>query len=166
MTHIHSSTSTPTALISGITLFCSLLITACTPPTEDSPAGFVLPPGDAMAGQTTFAALGCISCHQVDGVSFTATGIMQPERIIQLGGAQPKAKTYGQLVTAIIHPNAAILQTDPQYVDPDGNTLMPDYTQMMTVQQMTDLVTFLQEHYDIVVPEYDPHTMGYPYPYR
>ena len=119
-----------------------------------------------MAGQTTFAALGCINCHQVDGVSFTATGIMQPERIIQLGGEQPKAKTYGQLVTAIIHPNADILKKDPQYVDPDGNTLMPDYTQMMTVQQMTDLVTFLQDHYDIMVPDYDPQTMGYPYPYR
>jgi mono/diheme cytochrome c family protein len=119
-----------------------------------------------MAGQTTFAALGCINCHQVDGVSFTATGLMQPERIIPLGGEQPKAKTYGQLVTAIIHPNAAILKDDPDFVDSEGNTLMPDYTQMMTVQQMTDLVTFLQAHYDIKVPAYDPQSMGYPYPYR
>jgi len=119
-----------------------------------------------MAGQTTFAALGCISCHQVDGVSFTATGTIQPELIVQLGGEQPMAKTYGQLVTAIIHPNAAILQNDPQYLDSEGNSLMPDYTQSMTVQQMTDLVTFLQAHYDIMVPEYDPQTMGYPYPYR
>ena len=165
MTHTHPTPLAPSALIGGITLFCCLLFTSCAP-TENSPEGFILPPGDAMAGQTTFAALGCINCHQVDGVSFTATGIMQPERIIQLGGEQPKAKTYGQLVTAIIHPNADILKKDPQYVDPDGNTLMPDYTQMMTVQQMTDLVTFLQDHYDIMVPDYDPQTMGYPYPYR
>jgi hypothetical protein len=40
---------------------------------------------------------------------------------------------------------------------------MPDYTKVMNVQQMTDIVTFLQEHYDIVTPTYDPQGIGYPY---
>jgi hypothetical protein len=44
-----------------------------------------------------------------------------------------------------------------------GDSLMPDYTQLMTVQQMTDLVTFLQEHYDIDAPVYAPQGLGYPY---
>jgi L-cysteine S-thiosulfotransferase len=151
------------ALIGGIALLCSLLITSCKP-KENSPVGFVLPPGDAMAGQTTFAALGCIHCHQVDDVSFTAKGgKMAPDLIVTIGGTQPKVKTYGQLVTAIIHPNADILRDDTRYVDVNGKSLMPDYTRTMTVQQMTDIVTFLQEHYDITLPNYDTQIIGYPY---
>lgn len=160
--HSTSPTTTQT-LISATALFCGLLIVACTP-KEDSPTGFILPPGNAMTGQTTFAALGCISCHKVEGVSFTASETIKPDLIVTLGGPQLRVKTYGQLVTAIIHPNADILKKDERYVDATGQSLMPDYTQMMTVQQMTDLVTFLQEHYEIVQPVYDPHNFGYPYP--
>lgn len=166
MKRLHTNIMASTACISGIALLCSLLISACSP-KEDSPKGFILPPGDSMAGQTTFAALGCVNCHTVDGVSFTdSSRLFKPELIVPLGGSQPLAKTYGQLVTAIIHPNAAILQENKDYVDADGNSLMPDYTEVMTVEQMTDLVTFLQDHYDIEIPEYDPnfptHLYGYP----
>lgn len=149
------------ALIGGMALSCVLLITSCAP-KKNSPVGFILPPGDAMVGQTTFAALGCIHCHQVDGVSFTASGgEMAPDLIVTLGGTQPKAKTYGQLVTAIIHPDADILRGDSRYVDASGKSLMPDYTRTMTVQQMTDLVTFLQEHYEIELPDYETQIIGY-----
>lgn len=153
--------TTPTkALVSGIAVLCALLIASCTP-KEDSPRGFILPPGDAMAGQSAFAALGCIHCHKVDGVSFTDSGgDLAPELIVPIGGTKLKVKTYGQLVTAVIHPNASILEDDPRYVDANGNSLMPDYRQTMTVQQMTDIVTFLQEHYDVVVPDYDPNLLG------
>jgi L-cysteine S-thiosulfotransferase len=150
------------SLISGIALISGLLIVSCAP-KEDSPTGFILPPGDAMTGQTTFAALGCINCHKVDGVSFTGSDEIQSELIVTLGGKQPRVKTYGQLVTAIIHPNAAILKNDERYMNTQGDSLMPDYTQLMTVQQMTDLVTFLQEHYDIDAPVYAPQGLGYPY---
>jgi L-cysteine S-thiosulfotransferase len=150
------------SLISGIALISGLLIVSCAP-KEDSPTGFILPPGDAMTGQTTFAALGCINCHKVDGVSFTGSDEIQSELIVTLGGKQPRVKTYGQLVTAIIHPNAAILKNDERYMNTQGDSLMPDYTQLMTVQQMTDLVTFLAEHYDIDAPVYAPQGLGYPY---
>ena len=158
----NTSLISTTSLISALILLCGLLITACTP-KENSPAGFILPPGDAMTGQTTFAALGCIACHKVDGVSFTASDTIKPNLVVTLGGQQLRVKTYGQLVTAIIHPNANIFKNDESYTDAEGNSLMPDYTQMMTVRQMTDLVTFLQEHYDIAAPVlYDPYSFGYP----
>ena len=150
------------SLISGFALISGLLIVSCAP-KEDSPTGFILPPGDAMTGQTIFAALGCINCHKVDDVSFTGSDEIQSELIVTLGGKQPRVKTYGQLVTAIIHPNAAILKNDERYMNTQGDSLMPDYTQLMTVQQMTDLVTFLQEHYDIDAPVYAPQGLGYPY---
>jgi hypothetical protein len=151
-------------LIGGVALLSSLLILSCSP-KENSPAGFILPPGYTISGQTTLAALGFINCHKVNGVSFTANAPVQSDLIVTIGGPQPRVKTYGQLVTAIIHPNAAILRNDGRYVDANGDSLMPDYTQMMAIQQMTDLVTFLQEHYDIINPVYDPHSFTYPYPY-
>ena len=162
MNHPYITHKLTTALISGIALLSGLLIVSCAP-KEDSPTGFILPPGDAMTGQTTFVALGCVNCHKVDGVSFTGSDEIQSELIVKLGGKLPKVKTYGQLVTAIIHPNAAIFKNDERYMNTQGDSLMPDYADLMTVQQMTDLVTFLQEHYDIAAPVYDPQGLGYPY---
>lgn len=162
MKHPHTIAWAGEALIGGITLFCVLLLASCAP-KNDSPQGFILPPGDAMKGQTTFAAVGCVNCHQVEGATFTdAGGDLAAELIVTIGGTQPKVKTYGQLVTAIIHPNADILQNNPSYVDAEGKSLMPDYTRSMTVQQMTDLVTFLQDHYEIELPEFDPYQTIYP----
>ncbi|MDG1242650.1 MAG: c-type cytochrome [Opitutae bacterium] len=162
MNHKQITRKRTTALISGIALLCGLLIVSCAP-TEDSPTGFILPPGDAMTGQTTFAALGCIHCHTVDGVSFTSNDDIPPKMIVKLGGKLPRVKTYGQLVTSVIHPSATILKKAEQHIDAQGDSLMPNYADLMTVQQMTDLVTFLQEHYDVATPVYDPQGLGYPY---
>ena len=162
MNHPYITHKLTTALISGIALLSGLLIVSCAP-KEDSPTGFILPPGDAMTGQTTFVALGCVNCHQVDGVSFTGSDDIPSELIVKIGGKLPRVKTYGQLVTAIIHPNAAIFKNDERYMNTQGDSLMPDYADLMTVQQMTDLVTFLQGHYDIAAPVYDPQGLGYPY---
>lgn len=163
MKHLQKTTMPSQALIGGIALCCVLLIASCSP-KEESPSGFILPPGDIIAGQTTFSAIGCVNCHKVEGVTFTDDGgYFAPELIVPLGGPQQRVTTYGQLVTAVIHPNAAILQNNTRYMDADGNSLMPNYSQTMTVQQMTDLVTFLQEHYEIERPVYDPHILNYQY---
>ncbi len=150
--------------ISALILICGLLIAACSPEKKDSPTGFILPPGDAMKGQTTFVALGCISCHKVDGVSFTTNDTISSDLIVTLGGKQRRVKTYGQLVTAIIHPDSSIYKGDERYVDEQGKSLMPNYVEVMTVQQMTDLVTFLSEHYEKVdPPQYNYNDPFYPY---
>ena len=146
------------ALIVCISLFLVSKI-----PSENSPVGFILPPGDATAGQHTFAQLNCIQCHSVAGVTFPESETVTSDLMVPLGGALHKVKTYGQLATAIIHPSESVLKADDRYVDTSGKSLMPDYTTVMTVQQMTDIITFLQEHYEIVKPAYDPQGMGYPY---
>ncbi|MGZ0655915.1 c-type cytochrome [Coraliomargarita sp. W4R72] len=151
-------------LISALALTCGLLIAACSPPKKDSPTGFILPPGDAMKGQTTFAALACINCHTVQGVTFTTNDTINPDLVVQLGGPQVKVKTYGQLVTAIIHPNSSILRNEDRYVDQQGESLMPNYAELMTVQQMTDLVTFLSGHYEkIEPPKNEFYSPDFPY---
>ena len=146
------------ALIVCISLFLVSKI-----PSENSPVGFILPPGDATAGQHTFAELNCTQCHSVVGVTFPESETVTSDLMVPLGGALHKVKTYGQLATAIIHPSESILKADDRYVDTSGNSLMSNYSTVMTVQQMTDIISFLQEHYDIVKPAYDPQGIGYPY---
>ena len=97
------------------------------------------------------------------GVTFPESETVTSDLMVPLGGALHKVKTYGQLATAIIHPSESILKADDRYVDTSGNSLMSNYSTVMTVQQMTDIITFLQEHYEIVKPAYDPQGIGYPY---
>jgi sulfur-oxidizing protein SoxX len=159
---------TPTKTLAIVALAIALFICiswmlASKIPTENSPSGFILPPGDPIAGQRTFAELNCIQCHTVAGANLPEPDSGRISPSVQLGGTLLKVKTYGQLVTAIIHPSESILEARERYVDAAGNSLMPNYRQAMTVQQMTDLVAFLQEHYDIAKPAYDPQGIGYPY---
>ena len=144
-------------------IICISLLFSSKIPSADSPAGFILPPGDVAAGQQTFVELNCIRCHTVAGVTFPERESVTAELVVPLGGMLRKVKTYGQLATAIIHPSESILDADNRYADAIGDSLMPDYSTKMTVRQMIDLITFLQQHYDIIKPAYDPQGIGYPY---
>lgn len=35
----------------------------------------------------------------------------------------------------------------------NGESRMPVYNEVMTVQELVDIVTFLQEHYEVVAPQ-------------
>ncbi len=154
-----------TLLVAALVV-CIILLLAGRVPTADSPEGFVLPPGDPVAGQVAFVDLGCAACHTVNGVDLGEVGPVG-DLIVQLGGEVPRKKTYGQLVTEIIHPSEVILQAHSDYTAPEGSSMMPDLTDQMSVRQMADLVSFLQEHYEVVVPDFELPRM-YPYtgPYR
>jgi hypothetical protein len=114
--------------------------------------GFRLPAGDATVGAVTFVEVGCSNCHSVYGVSE-----------VQLGGQVRMVKSYGELVTAIIHPSETIREeVGKRYVDMEGNSLMPDLTKQMTTRELIDLVSFLEAHYEVMLPEY-PSNYHYPY---
>jgi len=133
----------------------------------DSPRGFVLPEGNIDNGQTAFVELGCVQCHTVIGITLPEAlpeaDTVADDKMIALGGTQNIAKTYGQLVTSVMHPSASMHAEVGQYVDAEGRSLMPDYTSQMTVEQLVDIVRFLQEYYDVAVPEYNPHIYYTPY---
>lgn len=122
------------------------------PVREDSPRGFVLPEGDVLAGKQSFADLGCVQCHTVEGVSFEVTPELPEELIVPLGGPVQRAKTYGQLVTSVIHPSETIADTLDAYQTEDGKPMMPDYKAIMSVGEMVDIVAFLREHYRFMMP--------------
>ena len=119
-----------------------------------SPAGFRLPDGDAMAGRQAFADMYCYDCHTVTDETFPEP--MSPDfPSVRLGGKSTRVTTYGELVTSIINPSHKLARGyDPDDVSMNGNSLMRNYNHFMTVQELTDLVTFLQPHYEVFIPEY------------
>lgn len=128
----------------------------------DEAAGFRLPPGDEEAGKVAFVELGCINCHSVAGSEqFPETD--EPGKLhIVLGGEVRLPKTYGELVTAVIHPEESIRpELRKQIMEQNGGALMPDLTQQMTTRQMIDIVTWLQHQYKVILPEYPSNY--YPY---
>ena len=80
---------------------------------------------------------------------------------VELGGKVTRVKTYGQLVTAIINPSHKLAPGYPlDEVSAEGESIMPGDNGFMTVQELIDIVMFLQPHYDVVVPEF--HYRVYP----
>ena len=132
-----------------------LVLVSCAPGPR-SAHGFSLPDGDMASGQIVFTQLGCVGCHSVEGVEFDES----PGAIdVRLGGKVLRVRTYGELVTAVINPSHDIAEGYPtEAVSRDGASLMADYTETMTVRQLTDLVAFLQSTYREYLPdEYDPY---------
>ena len=125
--------------------------------------GFSLPEGSAEEGQNVFAQLRCYDCHTVPGVDFPAAE--EPDqKVVRLGGQVTRVKTYGELVTSIINPSHRLARSYVADSDAtaEGVSPMKNYNDVLTVNQLIDLVAFLQSHY--VLHKYEP-TMYGPYHY-
>ena len=144
----------------GIMGWCAICATAIMvftgcPTSEKSAIGFRLPEGNIERGKTTFISLGCIQCHLVDGEEAMPEPAKAREVYVVLGGEVKRIKTYGQLVTSIINPSHVIeRQYRDKYMDENGKSIMPDFSEVMTVRQMIDLVEFLQAQYEVVIPDF------------
>lgn len=124
--------------------------------------GFRLPDGDAEMGRETFTYMQCNQCHTVVGESFAAIPLADPP-YVELGGNVSRIKTYGELVTAIINPSHKLADGYASELVSEGNeSNMYVYNGYMTVQELIDLVAFLQSRYDVVVPP-KYHYRVYPY---
>jgi hypothetical protein len=135
-------------------LVCLAVLSACDA-DRMSEKGFSLPPGDAMQGHEAFVYLHCFECHTIDDETFPkVSGAEQP--FVELGGKVSSVKTYGQLVTAIINPSHKLAKGYPvDDVSLNGTSRMPVYNRFMTVQELIDIVTYLQPNYEVYVPHYD-----------
>jgi mono/diheme cytochrome c family protein len=137
-------------LLIGLSL---LTLWGCNPESR----GFVLPEGDVAAGKASFQALHCTQCHSIGDVAWQG-GAEDLE--LPLGGRTTSLKTYGELLTSVINPSHRIARRDLQeQVAVDGESTMRVYNEVMTVQELVDIVSYLQTEYEVVVP-------GYPYNYR
>jgi Cytochrome c/Fe2+ transport protein len=103
---------------------------------------FRFPDGDPQAGRTAFARLECYQCHIIQGESFPKSSSQQtasgPE-LTGMGGRHPAE----YLAESILNPNAVIV-LGPGYTDAAGLSLMPDYRGSLAVDEVVDLVAFLQ----------------------
>ena len=121
-----------------------------------SEKGFSLPEGNAMNGREAFVYMHCHECHSVVNEEFPVVAMADPP-FVELGGRVTRVKTYGELVTAIINPSHKLAPGYPvEVVSNDGeSSKMPVYNGYMTVQELIDIVAFLQPHYDVFVPAYE-----------
>lgn len=123
---------------------------------DNQSRGFNLPPGNAEQGKATFILLQCNNCHSIEAsVPWSGEGLT-PEIDVPLGGTTTAVKTYGDLVTSIIHPSHRLARgdDDPATVTAAGESRMRNYNDVMTVQELIDLVQYLQSEYEVWVPEY------------
>ena len=139
--------------------FAFTLFAAC----QSESRGFVLPEGDVAKGKQTFSDLNCSRCHSIGDIKWSG-GETDDDPHIKLGGEVTALKTYGELVTSVINPSHKIsrqAETKQILTDTTGASKMEvyHYNEIMTVQELVDLVTFLQSEYKLVMPEN-------PYPYR
>ena len=115
---------------------------------------FVLPPGDKAAGKQAFTELKCNSCHSVTNQIEHAP--LTPGAIhVELGGTVSRVKTYDDLVTSIINPSHRLSRgTNLRTTTPEGQSRMPVYNEVMSVQQLIDITSFLDPTYQVWVPPY------------
>lgn len=135
-------------------------LAACDREARMSQQGFRLPDGDAEAGRTTFVYMQCHQCHTVVGEEFPQIP-GQDAPYVALGGPTAKVKTYGELITAIINPSHKLAHGyAEEVISDDGESNMYIYNSHMTVQELIDIVMYLQSRYDVQVPAY--HYRIYP----
>lgn len=118
-----------------------------------SSRGFLLPDGDAAQGKQAFVALKCNTCHKVEGEQLPPPTAFN----LTLGGETTQVKTYGELVTSIINPSHVLSEKYQKELADAKESPMPKFNHEMTVEQMIDLVAFLQPHYKVAVPDYTPY---------
>lgn len=143
-------------LLVFILLCGSVLISSCNKQAR----GFALPEGDFEAGKAIYKKFDCNACHGISGIEWKG-GIDSLK--IRLGGEVSTQKSYGDLVTSVINPSHKIArryeQKNPSLTTETGLSRMKNYNEVMTVQELIDLVTFLQSEYKVRVPT----THYYPY---
>ena len=97
-----------------------------------------LPAGDAARGREVFARLQCFTCHAVSGEKFPGPSKPGPA-LTGVGEHHP----VGYLLESILNPNAVIVEA-PGYTGPDDRSIMPDYRDELSANDLVDLVAYLK----------------------
>lgn len=129
----------------------SLFLAACDRGAESS-YGFTLPEGNADYGQSYFVAFRCIDCHVVAGLEdeLVAPEGIDPLMAVPLGGTTTRIQTYGELVTSIINPSHKV-STQYRLTPAMDEEISPmrNYNSIMTVDELIDIVAFVQAQYEL-----------------
>ena len=147
-------------ILTGVIIVLATL-TACSG-GKKSPLGFSLPEGDANAGKEAFVSLQCNACHSTPDIE-QLEDALPGDITVSLGGNITYIKTYANLVTSVINPSHRISAANPpQMVAVDNVSRMPNYNSLMTVEQLIDVVAYLQPHYKLRLNERIPYGNYHP----
>ena len=142
-----------TKTIKSIGLLIAMLSMVACNQEQVANRGFSLPAGIAENGRLLFIEYRCISCHTLAGTEFNDDEwrLTQNNGIaVQLGGESTKVQTYGDLVSSIINPSHRLASGYPlDQISQNGASKMEYYNQVMTVEELIDLVTFLKSKYHV-----------------
>jgi mono/diheme cytochrome c family protein len=106
---------------------------------------FALPKGNAQAGEKAFERIECYSCHTVSGKRFgdpaARPGGTGPDLTADHAGLP---REY--LAESIVNFDRIIAhgRHRARYVAADGSSRMGDYSEIMTVRELFDIVEFLK----------------------
>jgi L-cysteine S-thiosulfotransferase len=92
--------------------------------------------------------LGCLSCHSIPDLDLPRPAAPSPVPVV-LGGTVNHLPTDGEMVTSIIYPSYELARYPARDIPARGQSRMPHYADRMTVQQLADLVAFLQTQYKV-----------------
>lgn len=141
-----------TRLVLALLLASIAALSACDREAMMSQKGFRLPDGDVAAGRDAFLYMQCNQCHTINGEQLPVIPGQEPP-YVELGGKVTQVRTYGQLVTSIINPSHELARGyAAEVVSDNGESNMYIYNDHMTVQELIDIVMYLQPYYDVVVP--------------
>lgn len=121
--------------------------------------GFALPKGEKAAGKQTYVALGCNGCHSIADIEYNPIAA-QIERLgqevstkvnVPLGGQTTRYRTQGDLVASVINPDHKMSRRYDRSAATTTSPMVP-LNEVMTVQELIDLVAFLQQEYEIKTP--------------
>ena len=133
-----------TATLLGLCLACGS--------GEKSASGFRLPDGNVEAGKAAFLELKCNDCHTLAKVDLPRPE--KPAITVALGGEEPIIRTDGELMTSIVNPSHKLAWGYPrEQLQENGKSRMRDYSDVMTIRQMVDLVAFLHSQHQYVPPK-------------
>ena len=145
--------------ITGLLLAGGLALQGCSQESD----GFALPEGDTSSGKQVFLELGCNGCHSVAEIAYRPVAT-QIERLgqavstsvnVPLGGQTTRYRTQGDLVASIIHPDHKMSRRYDRSAATTDSPMVSS-NEVMTVQELIDLVAFLQEAYEIKTPRTMP----------
>jgi hypothetical protein len=130
--------------VATLTLLLIATISGCAEKAASTepyqPRSSFLSSGDPIAGKRTFLELKCETCHRVAGDDFNLE--LHDTAGPQLGSAQA-LQSADLVASSIVAPGHKISREPGAWQQQDGPS-MADYSRVMTVRQLIDLVSYIQ----------------------
>jgi mono/diheme cytochrome c family protein len=106
--------------------------------------------GNVEEGRKAFIAFRCYSCHEVAGESLPAPSVIPA---VYLGGRALTPPSQSRLAQDITFPSSHFAVGYPaNQITKDGRSRMPDYSQVLTDQQVAHLSAYLRSKYSLGIP--------------